>query len=197
MLASEDGVKSLWQSLPSEKVVFTNEQMQARVLRFQAKHKRRDLVEYTSYAALFALVAYVHSFYSGWQNWVISGLVILGAIISMRNYYRLAGFKVVRTQTAGETLLESMRGGLIRQRDAASSAWRWYILPFVPALIFLTIFRWVEEGTTLTELTDARVLILLLTALMISFLAACVLWLFLKAAQYQRQLDHLERYAHE
>ncbi len=195
MSVNENSLKSLWQKLPSERTVFTNAQMQARARKFQAKHKRRDVTEYAGYAALFVLVGYMLTVRAAWQDWVASGLVIVGSVIAMWNYNRIARAKPMPSGTAGDSLLGSMRRELTRQRDAASTAWRWYILPLTPCVIFIAGYRWVEEGATLTELTDMRIYILMMTAFCVTFFGACVLWQFLCAARYQRQLDDLARYS--
>jgi len=93
MSTNDQSLKALWQNLPSEPVIFTNEQMQARATKFQAKHKRRDIIEYASYVVLFGLVAYMLTVQSDWQDWVSSALVVIGAIIAMWTYYRFAGTK--------------------------------------------------------------------------------------------------------
>lgn len=197
MSDNENSLKNLWQNLPSETVVFTDAQMQARARKFQTKHKRRDITEYASYAVFFGLVIYMLTLQSDWQDWVASVLGVIGAIIAMWNYNRFAAAKTIPSVTAGDSLLGTMRRELTRQRDAASTAWRWYILPLMPCMIFITVYRWIEEGATLTELTDTRISILLMLALIAAFITACVLWKFLQAARYQRQLDELEKYVGE
>lgn len=194
MSTYEQDLKSLWQSLPAETVVLTPEEMKVRAVKFQAKHKRRDIIEYGAYVVLLGLVGYVLTAQADWQAWVASGLAVFGGIIAMWNYYRFSGAKALPTSQSVDSLLDFMRRELRRQRDAAASAWRWYILPFTPFIIFVTAFRWVEEGATLTEMTQMRVSILYMTAFVVIFLGANVLWLWLRAARYQRQLDELERY---
>ncbi len=194
MSTNDQSLKALWQNLPSETVVFTNEQMRARATKFQAKHKRRDMTEYAGYLVLFGLVAYMLTQRADWQAWVSSALVLIGSVVALGNYYRLARAGSKPPANSSDSLLEFMRRGLTRQRDAASTAWRWYILPFVPTVVFILAYRWVEEGSTITELTDMRVSILLTAAFVIAVFSAVILWKFLCAAGYQRQLDNLERY---
>jgi len=186
--------KSLWQELPSETFLFTNEQMHTRARKFQAKHKRRDIIEYIGFAVLFALVAYMLSVQADWQEWIASGLVVIGAFIAIRNYNRFAKVKSMPSSNSSDALLKFMRCELRRQRDARATEWRWYFLPFTPFIIFTFSYRWVEEGSTLTELTQMRILILLVNTLIAVFLIAYVKWKFFQAAHYQRQLDELESY---
>ena len=70
MSTNDQSLKTLWQNLPSETAIFTNEQMHLRAIKFQEKHKRRDIAEYTSYLALFGLAAYMLTVRAHWQDWV-------------------------------------------------------------------------------------------------------------------------------
>ncbi|MEP3889609.1 MAG: hypothetical protein ABJN69_04025 [Hellea sp.] len=194
MSTNTQSLKSLWQSLPAEEIVFSHEQMQQLAHQFQAKHKRRALTEYLGFAALFGLTAYYLTLRADWQAFAASGLVIIGGIIMLWNYLRIAKVNALPSSNSSETTLEYMRRELTRQRDAAASAWKWYILPCVPFLIFVLAFRWSEEGATLTELTDFRVIILFVFAFIVASLLATTFWYFLNAARYQRQLDALDKH---
>ncbi len=195
MSTNDQSLKSLWQKLPSETVVFTNEQMRTQARKFQAKHKRRDITEYIGFAALFVLAAYMLTVQADWQDWIASGLAVLGAVIAIWNYNRFAKVKSTPALNSGDNLLEFMRRELTRQRDAAATAWKWYVLPLMPFFIFVSVYRWIEEGSTFFEITDMRISFLLMYGFAITFFSAFVLWKFLCAARYQRQLDTLDRYS--
>lgn len=197
MSAHDQGLKTLWQSLPSETVTFTSEQMRSRVRKFQLKHKRRDIIEYSSCAVLFAMLAYMLTLRSDWQEWVSSGLAVFGAAIMMWNYNKLAKVETIPTFNAADNTIEFLRRQLRRQRDAAASAWKWYVLPTAPFFTFTFAYRWIQEGSTTFELTDTRVSLLIMLSFAIAVLGACILWMFLRAARYQRQLDNLKRYVSE
>lgn len=194
MSTHDQSLKALWQNLPSETVTFTADQMRSRVRKFQVKHKRRDIIEYSSCALLFALLAYMLTLRSEWQEWVSSGLAVFAAIIMMWNYNRLAKVETLPTFDAADKTIKFLRRQLRRQRDAAASAWKWYVLPTAPFFVFTFAYRWIQEGSTILEFTDMRISLLIMLGCAISFLGATVLWMFLRAARYQRQLDDLERY---
>jgi len=196
MSTNTQSLKSLWQTLPAEKNVFSHEQMQQLAHQFQVKHKRRSLTEYLGFAALLGLIAFYLTQRADWQAWAASGLAIIGGIIMLWNYHRIAMVNALPSSNSSETTLEYMRRELTRQRDAAASAWKWYLLPFVPFLIFVLAFRWAEEGATLTELTNLRIMILSFYAFIVACLIATMFWQFLNAARYQRQLDALDKYTH-
>lgn len=186
-------IHALWKTLPSEPVVLTREDMQLRITTLKAKVKRRDINEYLGFAVLFVLIAYVHSLNSGWENWVISGLMTVGAIAACWNYRRRAGGSAMAPLSASENLTQFIRRELIRQRDAAATFWRWYILPFVPAIVFICVLRWVETGPDLYALTPMRINVLMVAALCVAVGSAFILWQWLQAASYQRQIEDLGR----
>lgn len=194
MSTNTQSLKSLWQTLPADKIVFSHEQMQQLAHQFQVKHKRRILTEYLGFAGLLGIIAYYLTLRADWQALAASGLAIIGGIIMLWNYHRIAKANALPSSNSSETTLDYMRRELTRQRDAAASAWKWYILPFVPFLIFVLAFRWSEEGATLTELTDFRVMILSFFAFTVASLFATIFWHFLNAARYQRQLEALDKF---
>ena len=193
MSADTQKLKSLWQTLPSETAVFSSAQMQQRAQKFQAKHKRRIMTEYLSFAVLLGIIAFYLTQRADWQAIVGSGLAVIGSIIMLVNYNRLAKVNALPVSNSSETTLDYMRREITRQRDAAATAWRWYVLPVVPFFIFVLVFRWIEEGATLTELTDFRIIILSFFAFIVACLVALIFWQFLNAARYQRQLDALDK----
>ena len=195
MSNNDDSIKTLWQSLPSEKLVFNEAQLRNRAQRFQAKIKRRNIIEYSSFVFGFGLIIYVMMGIENlvWQDWVLSGLMVIGAIISLWGYFRVAGAKAA-PERAGNSLLDFMRRELTRQRDYAATGWRWAILPFLPAVIFSLSERWLGADTDLIKLTDTRYTLLVLAAFMIALTSALLFWQWLQAAKFQRQLDELERY---
>lgn len=190
-----ESLKSLWQTLPAEDALVSHKTLRRRADKFQAKHKRRDMMEYLGFASLLGLMAYYLTQRADWQALVASGLVIMGGIIILWNYHRIAKVKRRPSSSSSETTLDYLRRELTRQRDAAASAWKWYLLPVVPSLIFVLIFRWLETGPTLTQLTDFRITILFVFAFLVACLTAIIFWQFLNAARYQRQLDALEKYS--
>jgi len=195
MSNNDDSIRTLWQSLPSEKLVFNEAQLLARAGKFQTKIKRRNIFEYSSYLVLFGLIIYVMTGIETlvWQDWMFSGLTVIGATIALWGYYRLAGAKKI-PEHSDSNLLEFMRRELTRQRDYAATGWRWALLPFLPAVIFFLSERWLGADTDLIKLTDTRYTLLVLAAFMIALTSALLFWQWLQAAKFQRQLDELQRY---
>jgi len=195
MSINDDSIRTLWQSLPSEKLVFNEAQLRARAEKFQTKIKRRNIIEYSSFPALLGLITYVMLGIQNlvWQDWVLSGLMVIGAIIALWGYYRLAGAKTA-PEGSSSNLLEFMRSELSRQRDYEATGWRWAVLPLTPAVIFFLSDRWIGADPDLIKLTDSRYTLLIFTAFMIALTFALLFWHWLQAAKYQRQLDNLERY---
>jgi len=57
----------------------------ARAEKFQTKIKRRNIIEYSSFPVLLGLITYVMLGIQNlvWQDWVLSGLMVIGAIIAL------------------------------------------------------------------------------------------------------------------
>ena len=193
MSVHDQSLKSLWQTLPAQRITITAEQMRARARKFEAKHKRRDIIEYIGYALFFAAITYMLTVHSDWQMWVASGLAVGGGLIAMWNYNKYAKAKPMPASHSGDKLLNFMRREITRQRDAAASMWKWYLLPAAPFIIFVMIFRWIEEGSTLFEITETRISLLFMLGLALAVFSAYIFWYFLNAARYQRELDNLDR----
>lgn len=193
MPANDQSLKILWQNLPSEKFSMTEDQLLKKAQDFKSKHRRRELLEYAAFPVLLVLIAYALSLRAGWEDWVAAGLAVFGAFVTIRNFVKFSKVKLDMPTASGETTRLFLLRELTRQRDAAASAWKWYILPLVPFFMFVFAFRWAQEGATLTEITNMRISLLLTTIIAVIVLGLTILWQFLIAARYQRQLDLLDR----
>jgi Flp pilus assembly protein TadB len=192
MTNAEDSIKNLWKSLPATTTRYTETQMQARAQKMDAKAKRQHLMDYIAYALLFGLIAYIHLINEERFNWVITGLMVFGTAIASWNYHSFVRKKTNISETSNAGLLQFLRAELTRQRDYAASFWRGYILPFVPAIVFLFTLRWSQYGETLIALNHDRMTLVFMTGFIAAFLSACMFWNWLKAANCQRQLNELD-----
>ena len=191
MTKDQFALKTLWQNLPTEVEAFKPSELEHRATSLQKSLKRRDLREYLGYVGLLVIVAYVLVTNGDLLNWIASVLVVLGAIIAFFNFNKYSRFK--KDYASGESTLSYLRNELRRQRNAHATAWRWYLLPFLPSVLFVFGFRWVEEGVTLFEITDGRLIILFMSLFIVAFFGSFILWTFLMAAKYQREIDVIDR----
>ena len=193
MTNDRDKLKALWQSMPPEPIQISQSQLQKRTEKFQLRHKWRDKIEYLGWAALLPLLGFVAYHRFDVRIAIYMGLALFAAAICAWNYSRFARVNTRNSVSADLSTLDYMKRELVRQRDAAATAWKWYIMPMMPFFLYTFAFRWIEEGASLTEINEFRLFIIAAAVAIFLFIGGYILWQFLKAARYQRSLDELER----
>lgn len=120
--------KVLWRDQPTETPPMTLEQIHARG--FQNRVKQRNRIEYVA----CAVVVLVFSAYVFWLPdpvlKVASVLVAVGALFVAYQLHLRASARPTPTLDA----LGFHRAELVRQHEALSKAWAWYLVPFAPGL---------------------------------------------------------------
>jgi hypothetical protein len=192
MTNAEDSLKNLWQSLPAAAPRYTEAQMQARARKLDAKAKRQHLIDYVAYAVLFGLIAYIHIISVDWHKWIVSGLMTTGAALATWNYHRFARQRIGLPAEPNGKLIEFLRHEFTRQRDYAAGFARGFLLPFIPAIAFIFAIRWMEYGEAPLAITEDRLMLIYMGGFITAFLCACLFWNWLKAANFQRQLNDLD-----
>lgn len=123
-----DGARTIWRDQPTETRPMTLAQIHARD--FQSRVRRRNVIEYVA----CALVVAIFSFYIYWLPDPVlklaSGFIVVGAPFVAWQLYRRGSARPAPSADA----LAFHRAELVRQRDALSTAWAWYLAPFVPGL---------------------------------------------------------------
>lgn len=188
-------LQSLWQSMPTAPVTITVEEMRARSLTFEKKIGRRNLVEYT--AAGFVVVMF------GWYAtlpfpatplWPIANIaIIIGALVVAWNLHRLAGSSETPGEASLVSLIDHHRSGLVKQRDALRSVWRWYLLPFAPGLVMWFVALWIGSPESGEKLTFGLGLGLAALA-SIAVAGFIIVANLIAAARIQRMIDDLDRF---
>jgi hypothetical protein len=183
-------LKKLWKDQSAPSVTLSADDLRKEASVFQRRIGRRNLREYL--AALFVVAGFARYF------WVFpfplmrigSGLIILGTLVVVDQLRRRASRRPMPGENVGIPCLEFHRRELVRQRDALSKVWLWYIGPFVPGLV---VFRWGVE----TELNASGPFFQgLLANLVLVAVLLCVAGLNLFVARVlQRRIDTLDRLA--
>ena len=184
-----DDMRNLWQAQGSGAAPLTLEELRAKAVKFNTRIARRNLREY---AAVVVVVLWYG--YGVWRAPALlmrvgDALVVAGAIYLAFELHRRAAASRTPGALAWQSCVDFHRAELVRQRDALSSVWKWYIGPLVPGLAVLlapgcvTAFRH-SVPTGLLSLTPVGVVALVLWL---------VVWVNKKAAsKLQRQIDALE-----
>jgi hypothetical protein len=132
-------VQRLWRDQPSEEVQMSAQEVRAMAETFERVVSRRNRREYA--AASFVVV-----WFGLWAWFAESGitalgcwLVVLGALWVVFHLQRRGATRGTGEQEIMMSCLEFYRSELIRQRDLLRSVWWWYLLPFVPGLLLISV----------------------------------------------------------
>lgn len=193
--AEPGDLQSLWQSMPTAPVTITVEEMRTRSQTFEKKVSRRNLVEYIASAFVIGMFGW----YATWPEpatplWPIANVaIIIGTLVVVWNLHRIAGASGTPGEASLVSLIEHHRAGLVKQRDALRSVWRWYLLPFAPGLVLWFTALWVGSPDSREKLTFG--LGLGLAALVsVAVSGFIVLANLIGAARIQRMIDELDRF---
>lgn len=189
-----DDIRSLWQSMPVERVAISVDEMRRLAVKFEARIRRRNYIEYA--ASVFVVV--IFGWYATFPEpatplWPIANLMIIAGILAVVwNLHRKAQAAKPPADASATTLIDFQRAEFVRQRDALKTVWRWYVLPVVPGVVVWFIA--VGVGAPVKD--PVRLAIALgVTALFVMMVfGGIILMNLLGAAHLQRQIDTLDRY---
>jgi hypothetical protein len=194
MTQTADDIRSLWQSMPTDTLAISADEMRDRAQKFQGRIRIRNFVEYAAFAIVLVWFGYAVVMAQTWQAKGAAALMILGAGIAVWNLHRLARAAPMPASASADTLIDFQRNELARQRDAARSLWRWYLLPMIPGFVVFSIVAW--NGYLRDDIPMERLQtnIIVFNIVLAGFLIIIVLINLLGAAHLQRRIDDLDRY---
>lgn len=176
-----DAMKALWRDQPTEEIQpLTLEIIHARG--FQARVRRRNLVEYAACLLVIAVFSSYIVILPGSILKVASALTILGTLVVAWQLHRRGSAR----QAPATDALSFHRAELIRQRDALRSVWLWYLGPFVPGtLLFMAGMSALRPQASLAHH-------LALPVATVIFFVFCWLRNLRGARRLQREIDDLD-----
>jgi hypothetical protein len=184
-----DDMRNLWQAQGPGAAPLTLEELRAKAARFNTRIARRNLREYL--AVLFVVAFFSYGAWTAPKLLVRAGdaLEAAGAIFLAFELHRRAAASDAPGDLAWQNCADFHRTQLLRQRDALSSVWKWYIGPLTPGLAVI-----LSSGCVDAFRHSAR--IGMLSLIPVGFVALVfwlVVWVNRKAAaSMQRQIDALE-----
>ncbi len=131
--------QTLWQSQPTEHDPMTVAAIHQKAQVFQAKIRRRNLIEYI--AAAVVIVGFAPALVRG--NWMMHGgaaLIMAATAFIVWQLHKRGSAAAV--PPVGDSLVDFHRRELMRQRDALRSIAVWYLAPFVPGMSLFLIGEW-------------------------------------------------------
>jgi hypothetical protein len=133
-------IKAIWQNQPMEDNEMINlSEIRARAESFKVGVRWRNLSLYAYSIANIAITAWLISTgqHKPYMRYAAPGLLIVVAhlFVIWQLWWRTS-MRAMPADLMGRAALDYLRHQLERQRDALSSAWLWYIAPFMPGLIW-------------------------------------------------------------
>ena len=181
--------QTLWQSQPTEYDPMTLADLHRKSHVFEARVRRRNLVEYLACVLVIAGFTPVLFIRESWMMQAGAGLAISATIfVAWQLHARAAAG---RTPEAGDALVDFHRRELIRQRDALRSVAVWYLAPFIPGMTLLMMGRWFQSHAAHRSIAVDHLLILptcWMVAAVFVAIWALNLW---GARRLQRRIDEL------
>lgn len=189
-------VKTLWRNQKPEDNDVTLAQIHDRAATFEKRIRRGLLIEYAASVLVVLVFGFYIWLFPGWMMKTGSALIILATLFvvwQMRR--RMAAQNVPDAQRL--ELIAFIRHELVRQRDARTSAWLWYIAPFLPGMALTILGRWFQTHASWRPLARDHEIIIMSAAVVVLVLAGIWLLQIWVARRLQRKIDELDASAGE
>ena len=181
--------QQVWQSQPMEHDPMTLAAVHAKAKTFQARIRRRNLIEYTACVVVILGFAPGMLHRSSWMMQAGCGWMILATFFVAWQLHRRGSAGAL--PDGGEAVFDFHRRELIRQRDALRSIAGWYLAPFIPGFVLIDLGGWFRPPPPHRTIAQDHIGVLIVTAL--TALVFLGVWLLNQrgAARLQRQIDEL------
>lgn len=144
-MSAPDPVKEAWQASVTEPSLPPIETIRDGADLFYRKVRRRNRIE----LAACVVVVLCFTFYVFWLPLLTArigaALVVAGTLFAGWQLHRRAPAVAPPEEAGASSILIHTRAQLVRQRDALSSIFSWYMLPLLPGLLVM-IFAPLIEG---------------------------------------------------
>lgn len=181
--------QKLWQSQATEHTPMTIAQIHQKARTFQAKVRRRNIIEYVACVVVIAgfMPALLHR--GSWMMQAGAAWIMAATVFIAWQLHRRASGRAV--PDGGQAVVDFHRRELMRQRDAVRSVGFWYLAPFAPGMVLLLAGRWFQSHATHRPLALDHLIIGLVGV--IAVLVFVVIWLLNQrgADRLQRQIEEL------
>lgn len=186
-----DPLQSLWTKQNEEPFVMSLADIHTRAERFQTRIRWRNWIEYGAGALVIFAFGNIALQTPDWGMRASVVLIVAGVIYISWNLATVAG-SAAKHDHAQESWADFHRAQLVRQRDALSSIWRWYLAPLLPgvtAFILATVFSPAERDIPLW----ARLAIAVLAAAWVAAVFYGIAFINKKAARkLQEDIEALD-----
>ncbi len=187
-------IKTAWQSQPIEEhTMMTIQDLQLRAEKSRARFSRRNLLlyAYSAFNIIAGLWLVANDAFPNMKAPML--LMIVAHLFVLWQVWKRFGLSEMPAASSGQTALQFHRQEIERQHGAVAKAWLWYILPFMPALIWeLAIWlRSIDAGTA-DGAAAMQVFVMVVFSAMLFW--GCVWLLFSRhASRLELELERVSR----
>lgn len=150
-MTERDPIQTLWASQQIESFTICVEEIRVRASQLQTSVQRRNFGEYAVGGALIVVFTAAAFLAGSTLGKIGCALTAAGVAVVM---WRLA--VVARAASAHDVLVAESwvmfyRSELVRQRDALSSIWKWYLGPLVPGMVVYWLSIVLKPGADFSD----------------------------------------------
>ena len=145
-MSDPDLLKQAWKASAGDHALPDLETVRAGAEQFYRRIRLRNAIEYA--ASVFVVIcfsAYV-LFLPSPASRIGAAMVVLGTLMVAWQLHRRASAAPPPERAAAQPILVHQRAELARQRDALAGIFTWYLLPFIPGLLVMTLGPQLEHG---------------------------------------------------
>jgi hypothetical protein len=181
--------QGLWQAQKKEYDAMTLADIHLKARKFESRVQGRNAREYIACGIVIVGFAPALVFGPNWMMRAGAALIMLATVYVGWQLHRRAS--VEASPEPGESLVDTYRRQLIRQRDALRSIGSWYLAPFAPGMALTLIGIWFRAPKPGVSVERAHAGLLIVAVVWIAVCAG--IWLLNKrgAKLLQKRIDEL------
>lgn len=145
-MSDPDFVKQAWKASAADSALPDLETVRAGAERFYRRIRLRNAIEYAASVVVVVCFSAYALFLPSLAARIGAAMVVLGAFVVVWQLHRRASAAPPPERAAAQPILVHQRAELARQRDALADIFTWYLLPFLPGLLVLTLGPTLEQG---------------------------------------------------
>ncbi len=134
-MSDRDPLQSIWKNQSNEEFSMSLADIHARAEKFQSRVRLRNVIEYVAAAAVVAFFIWTALITPALIMRIGAALIVLGAGYVCWKLHELGRAASKAELDAAQSLTDFHRAELVRQRQALSTVWSWYLAPFIPGMV--------------------------------------------------------------
>lgn len=134
-MSDRDPLHAIWKSQSNEEFSVSLADIRARADKFQTRVRSRNLIEYAAAALVIAIFAWTAVVLPAPVIKAGAALIAAGALYVCWKLHQLGRAADKAEIDTAQSLINFHRAELVRQRNALSTVWSWYLAPFVPGMV--------------------------------------------------------------